>query len=97
MLEKGCCCCCSEDNPAVLKEYHHLLGRSHPETLLVCFNCHRKITASQQKLAPKLRSNKVSEDDRRAYMDVTIGAALELFGKYLKERGLKYGNRSTGV
>lgn len=92
-----CCAICGEQDTRVLKERHHLFGVSNsPETLLLCLNCHRKITEAQNSLAPSFRSRNASEKDKRAYLDVTIGAALELFGKYLKERGL-HGNRSASL
>jgi len=93
----GCCCAiCAEDDPRVLREHHHLFGKaSSPETLLICFNCHAKITQTLNQLSPKVRSAK--NTDKRAYIDVTVGVALELFGKYMKERGLKYGDRSKGI
>ena len=93
-----CCAFCGEQDTRVLKERHHLLGVANsPETLLICLNCHRKITETQNSVAPYVRSRNASEEDRRAYVDVTIGAALELFGKYLKERGLKHGNRNKSL
>lgn len=81
---------CGEDDPRVTMEAHHVFGRANSEeTLIICQNCHRKLTYDQNKLAPKKRNRKASKKDRLAFEDVSIGSALELFGKRLKKRGLE--------
>jgi len=84
---------CGEDDPSVLKEEHHLFGRANAsETILLCHNCHDKITHVQNKLPPKARSKGAKPEDKQAYEDVTTGRYLEIVGKRLQKRGLdKYG------
>lgn len=73
-------------------EKHHIFGKSNsPETLIVCHNCHDKITHDQNLLPPKTRSSKASKADKQAFEDVAIGSVLELFGRRLKTRRYKHG------
>jgi hypothetical protein len=84
-LHKGVCCICGESDSRVLKEHHHIFGRAiGKETILLCRNCHEKITHEQNSTAPKERSKK-SNDSKIPYSLKTQGALLELVGKKLKE------------
>jgi len=88
--------CGISDNRVLILDKHHLLGRANSkEWVYLCLNCHRILTTSQNSMAPKIRRKNADEEDKRAYIDTTMGAALELFGKYLKERGLKHGNSTA--
>jgi nitrate/TMAO reductase-like tetraheme cytochrome c subunit len=50
------CVICSEDDPRVLKEYHHVFGKSNSsEKILLCHNCHDKITHKQNEFPPFAR------------------------------------------
>lgn len=93
MRTEGKCTQCGEDDPTVLKELHHIFGRANsPETMLLCHNCHDKITYAQNKLPPKARSKNAKPEDKGAYEDVTTGRYLELVGKRLQKRGFdRYG------
>ncbi len=87
------CMQCGEDDPRVLKEEHHIFGRANsPETIILCHNCHDKITHDQNKLPPKVRKRSATPEDKQALEDVTTGSYLELIGKRIKKRGMeKYG------
>ncbi len=51
-----CCAICGESDPNVI-EIHHMYGRGYSnETIPLCKNHHAKITAIQNKLPPKARS-----------------------------------------
>src|SRR6516162_5562849 len=42
------CCFCGEDNPHCL-ERHHIAGQAYADdTLIVCRNCHRKLTVRRR-------------------------------------------------
>ena len=97
---EGCCVLCGESDKLVL-EKHHWIGRSNAkeikfinikETVLLCLNCHRKITNTVNRLPPKVR-----KENKEAYINSTMGAMLELYGKYLKEKGLKHGDRIESI
>jgi hypothetical protein len=46
------CVCCGEKDPFCL-ELHHIAGRqNHDEVVIVCRNCHRKLTNEQHDRAP---------------------------------------------
>ena len=84
------CTLCGEADPRVLKEEHHIFGRGNgPETIIVCHNCHDKITHDQNLFSPKTRSKKANIADKEAFEDVSVGSLLELTGKRLKTRGNK--------
>jgi hypothetical protein len=90
------CALCGEDDPRILMEAHHVFGRGNsPEIIIVCHNCHDKITHDQNLFPPKARSKKADQEDKRDFEDVSIGSLLELTGKRLKRRGLgKHGKHS---
>jgi len=92
---EGRCAICGEDDPRILMEAHHVFGKSNsPETIIICHNCHDKITHDQNMFPPKARSKKAPMVDKIRFEDVSTGSLLELIGKKLKKRGLgKHGHR----
>ena len=93
------CAICGESDQRALGEYHHTYGRANsPEILLLCYSCHKKITADQNLFPPRARSRKANEEDKRAFEDVSIGSLLELLGGRLKKRGMdKHGDSRPSV
>jgi hypothetical protein len=86
---KRVCIVCQEDDERILMEAHHVFSKGNsPETIILCHNCHDKITHDQQLLPPKVRSKKASKENRDDVEYITVGSLLELIGKRLKERGL---------
>lgn len=80
-LPKGVCSICGENDPRVLKEYHHIFGKSiGKEKILLCHNCHDKITYEQNKFPPKIRKS-LSNISKIVFSLKTQGALLELIGK----------------
>lgn len=77
------CSICGENDLRVLKEYHHIFVKGYSsEKVLLCHNCHDKITYEQNKLPPKVRKAKTG-----IYLIVTVlrsvGALLEVIGRNL--------------
>ena len=96
MTTERACVICGEDDSRVLFAAHHVFGRSNsPETIIVCRNCHDKITHDQNMFPPKTRSGKAHMADKRDFEDVSTGALLELIGKNLKKRGLGKNERGN--
>jgi 5-methylcytosine-specific restriction endonuclease McrA len=93
------CAICGEDDPRILMEAHHVFGRANgKEVLILCKNCHSKVTLTQDLLPPKKRSKHANEADRRSFEDASIGSLLELIGEKLKKRGLgRYGRCRKSV
>jgi len=86
----GVCYICGEDDPRILKEEHHIFGKANSEEkVLLCLNCHSKITQAQNKLPPKVRSNDASERDKIVVAIVSQGSILEVIGKKQKEFGYR--------
>jgi hypothetical protein len=89
------CVLCGETDPRVLKEEHHVFGRvNSPETIIVCRNCHDKITAVQNEASP---SNRKADSDpiiKMAHKLRSIGSLNLRTGEELikvSEEVLKYG------
>jgi hypothetical protein len=77
------CAICGEDDTRVLKQYHHVFGKKFDkEKILLCHNCHDKITHEQNKLPPKVRKAK-SEIFLIVFVLRSVGALLEVIGKNL--------------
>jgi hypothetical protein len=77
------CAICGEDDQRVLKEYHHVFGKNFSEEkILLCHNCHDKITYEQNKLPPKVRKAK-SGIFLTVFVLRSVGALLEVIGKNL--------------
>lgn len=84
-MTEGICFVCGEDDSRVLKEHHHIFGKElGEETILLCHNCHDKITHDQNKLSPYERKN------TKAFSLLSIGSLLILIGKEL----MRYGKNS---
>jgi len=86
---EGRCAVCGEDDHRVLKQFHHQYSKAtSPETIILCHNCHDKITHDQNLLPPRARSKQASDAERRAFEDLSIGSLIESIGSHLKKRGL---------
>jgi len=84
------CFNCGEDNPLIMRksEKHHILGKANSdETILLCPNCHSKITADQNKLKPEKRSSGASNQNRFRFRLVSRGSLLKLIGEQLISEG----------
>ena len=82
---KNICVVCGEDDQTLLNEFeeHHVFGRANSNLrILLCKNCHSKITNEQNKLPPKLRSSQASEYRKLLYIIITQGKLLERIGKH---------------
>jgi hypothetical protein len=78
------CAICGEDDPRVLKEYHHIFGRANiSETILLCHNCHDKITKTQNEFPPFARKKNAPEVPKIAFIIRSIGTLLKLIGEQL--------------
>ena len=83
---KKCTLCGESDNR--LLEKHHIFGKNNsPEIMLLCKNCHYKITHEQNKIAPKKRSRNATPNDLEKFMLISMGVLLQEMGKILKESG----------
>ena len=81
----GKCVACGEDDSRVLKEWHHVFSKAvGKETILLCHNCHDKITHDQNAFPPSIRKHNTI-----AYYLRTQGSLLELIGKKQKELSMK--------
>jgi hypothetical protein len=79
------CICCSVDDP-ILLEKHHLHGKAHSDdVVLLCKNHHALITAGQNKLPPRARSQKASRKDQLACLLLNLILILEQIIKTLKD------------
>ena len=78
-----CCVSCGEDNPSVI-ELHHIDGRFNSNKVIpLCKNCHFKVTAEQNKISPKARSENASPVKKRGFQFVSLGALLKEVGQQL--------------
>lgn len=78
-----CCSACGEDDPEVI-EMHHIYGKNNSERVVpLCKNCHSKITKEQNKLSPKARSKNASNNQKRGFQILSIGALLKELGTRL--------------
>jgi len=74
------CAICGEDDPRVLKEHHHPFGKgSTKEKILLCHNCHDKITKIQNKLPPFARKKTAPKILKRAYALMTFASLLGVY------------------
>jgi hypothetical protein len=93
------CLFCPEDDPSCL-ELHHLSGKDFGEDcIIVCRNCHRKLS-DRQKDHPRSSTKNPNTPERRGYLQLGIADALELLGvpglllKHIRETGwllIEYG------
>ncbi len=66
-ITRPACFLCGEDNPLVIEE-HHPLGKAYSNDVIpLCKNCHAKITAGQNLVAPNARSKNASLFERLIY------------------------------
>lgn len=81
------CKFCPEDDSRVI-ERHHIFGRniSH-EIMLLCKNCHYKITHEQNKITPIKRSKDASPEDLEKFSLISIGVLLQEIGKIIEKSG----------
>lgn len=78
------CAICGENHPKVLKEYHHVFGKSNSsETVLLCHNCHDKITSEQNKFPVSARKKEAPKVLKIAFGIRTVGSLMEVSGKQL--------------
>jgi len=57
------CFLCGEDDSRILKRFekHHIFTKINSnETILLCPNCHGKITSRQNSISPQKRKNKLA-------------------------------------
>ena len=94
-VDNRVCAVCGEDDPRVLKEEHHIFGRMNStETIVLCRNCHDKITSKQNELAPSDRKAGTNQTQKIAYKLRSIGALSIRIGEELiktSEEVPKYG------
>ncbi len=87
MAQDKKCKFCQEDDSRVI-ERHHIFGRNFsPEVMLLCKNCHYKITHGQNKILPKKRSKDASPEDLEKFTLVSIGVLLQEIGKIMEKTG----------
>jgi len=76
---------CGETNP-ILIEKHHIFGKNFdPEIMMLCKNCHYKITHEQNKLGPEKRSKKASKSDLEKLALLSLGTLFKVFGETMIE------------
>ena len=86
------CFICGEDDPRILRkcEDHHIFGKFNLDfTILLCPNCHAKITATQNSIAPKKRTKFASRNEKIGFMLVSYGKLMELIAKKSQEIGFE--------
>ncbi len=77
-------------NDSRLLEKHHTDGRNFsPNVILLCKNCHYKITIEQNKITPKRRSKNATPNDLVKFMLISEGVLLNEMGTVLKNTGEK--------
>lgn len=83
-MAEGSCSLCPENDSRVLKEEHHTFTRNYnaKEIILLCHNCHDKITYEQNKLSPKIRKA-TKGIPQIVFVLRSIGALLEVAGRNL--------------
>ena len=95
----GRCAVCGEDDARIVKQYHHVFGRANStDTIILCHNCHDRVTKDQNRLSPKVRRRGATRPDKGRLMLVSLGSLLELIGRSIKRMGLDaYGNCDKDV
>lgn len=82
--EKPICPSCGESDWRCLEE-HHLAGRSFDDaTVLICSNCHRKITDAQKDHPHVIDGSSVQPSERLGHMLLGIAELLALFVETLR-------------
>jgi hypothetical protein len=78
------CIVCGEDNPHCL-ELHHIAGRRFDhETVIVCKNCHRKLSDAQRD-HPKSEGGEPSLEERLVHFLLGVADLLELLVTEFRE------------
>jgi len=75
--KNGICECCGETNPFCVNlfELHHDSTRRFPERAIsLCLNCHRIVTAHQNKFPPNKRSRKLPSELQLPFILITHSA-----------------------
>lgn len=87
--DKKCVLCGVNDNR--LLEKHHTDGKNFsPNTVLLCKNCHYKITYEQNKITPKRRSKNATINDLVNFMLISEGVLFNEMGRVLKDTGEEF-------
>jgi hypothetical protein len=80
------CCICGEDNPHCL-ERHHIAGQAYAdETIIVCRNCHRKLS-DVQKGHPENNGSPADQLERIGRFLLGLADLFELLITKLREFG----------
>jgi 5-methylcytosine-specific restriction endonuclease McrA len=89
MTQDKKCQLCGESDSRLL-EMHHIFGRNiSSEIMLLCKNCHYKVTYEQNEITPKKRSKDASPEDLEKYTLISIGALLQGIGKTVEKSGIR--------
>lgn len=87
-IEKDRKCALCGVNDSRLLEKHHTDGKNFsPDTVLLCKNCHYKITYEQNKITPKRRSKNATINDLVNFMLISEGVLFNEMGRVLKDTG----------
>lgn len=77
------CYFCGEKHEGILRklENHHYIGRHFSnDTILLCPNCHAKITYEQNQVAPLFRKG-ATEKGQLLYALLSSGATAQIMGE----------------
>ena len=78
-IDRPRCWMCGEDSPTVRYERHHIAGRANSDVaVLLCQNCHAKVSDAQEDLIPDLRSAEEQRDPVTRLVAVLQGASILL-------------------
>lgn len=81
------CVICGEDDPHCL-ELHHIAGiDNHDDTVILCRNCHRKLTDMQHDHASPLSTDVDDESVKAGRYIQGLGDVLTKLGPSLKQLG----------
>lgn len=90
------CACCGESNPFCL-ESHHLSGRAFgDERVILCRNCHRKLS-DDQKDHPKPIDSTPTLAEKVAHFLIGLADLLVLVAAYCREQAAKLLEAITGA
>jgi hypothetical protein len=82
--DKPFCFCCGENDPECL-ELHHIAGKAFGSDLvIVCRNCHRKLT-NAQKDQPKVSCVEPTMEERILHYRLGLSALLKQFAEMQPE------------
>jgi hypothetical protein len=87
------CKCCPESDPRCL-ERHHIAGRQFGDAIvMLCRNCHRKLSDAQYDDPPRLDNSPPEERERLGHFLLGLGNFLSRLAITLQEIGLSLINR----